>query len=74
MHHLLLVVVKCIIKVIIEAALKYTIRRKVIHKVTCFTYLFQEGLGFSEPTLLQAAINCVQEGGGTEDVKSKCTY
>ena len=36
--------------------------------------LLQEGLGFSEPTLLQAALNCVQEGGGTEDVKSKCAW
>jgi hypothetical protein len=36
-----------------------------VHKV------IKDGLGFPEPTLLQQAINCVQEGGNTEEVKSE---
>ncbi len=34
-------------------------------------HVIKDNLGFSEPTLLQAALNCVQQGGGSEDVKSE---
>jgi len=37
----------------------------------CVHGVIKEGLGFAEPTLLQTALNCVQEGGGTEDVKKR---
>lgn len=37
----------------------------------CVHKVIKDGLGFPEPTLLQQAINCVQEGGNTEEVKSE---
>ena len=33
--------------------------------------VIKDGLGFSEPTLLQSSVNVIQEGGGVEEIKSK---
>ena len=33
--------------------------------------LIKDSLGFSEPTLLQAAVNTIQEGGEEKEIKGK---
>ena len=32
--------------------------------------IIKEGLGFSEPTLLESSMNVVQQGGGIEEITS----